>query len=520
MIRRNANNIRSWVECVFRHQKKLIVFNLLVILLVTLVVLYFPRTYRSEAKIWLKIGRENSKLDPSAATGETISVQETDREDEIESVVDIIGSRGVATGTVEKLGPQVVLGDEPLPGSVAEPKKASAFATAVTGFLESAVNAIKQIDPISEKEEAIQAIVKYIEVDSTRKSNVISISYDADSPELAQAIVQALIEQYSLEHARIHTTEGSLGFFAGQRRELEYKVLSAAEELRLAKDQIGLLSIDGQRKNLETQMLRVRSARLDAIRNLAEAEARSREINKMLVDHPKTIQSEERLIPNSGRDLIRSQLYALQVRRMELESKLSKDNPLVVSVKAQEDAAQKELAAQTTTERKEVTQSINKIHEQLTLDLTQIEANASGYRAMLETLNKQEQDLLSDTADINLAHIEIKRLERELELAEANFMTYAEYFEDARIDKELNESSISNISVAQLPTFQEEPIRPSKLIVGLLGIAAMLFGSIAIVTGIHILDDSIHGPEDLEEVLHVPVMASVPNQRRYSQVLR
>ena len=111
--------IQEYVEWIFRNKYKLFLLNLILLVLTVGVILFWPRQYRSEAKIWIKIGRENSHLDPTAATGETISIQETDREDEIKSVLDILASRGVVADVVDEIGPQVVLGSEPLPGEEA-----------------------------------------------------------------------------------------------------------------------------------------------------------------------------------------------------------------------------------------------------------------------------------------------------------------------------------------------------------------------------------------------------------------
>ena len=75
-------------------------------------------------------------------------------------------------------------------------------------------------------------------------------------------------------------------------------------------------------------------------------------------------------------------------------------------------------------------------------------------------------------------------------------------------------------ALAQAPTLEEKPVSPSKLFVGLLGVAAMAFGSVVIVAGMQMLDGSVRRPQDLEDVLDVPVIVSVPDHPRYSHVLR
>ena len=179
--------IQEYIEWIFLNKNKLFLYNLVVLLMTVGVILFWPRQYRSEAKIWLKIGRENSHLDPTAATGETISIQETGREDEIKSVLDILASRGVVTDVVDKLDPLVVLGSKPLPGE--EAIESNFVVQTVKGIVGGLLGVLKNIDPVSDREEAVQKILDSVVVRAEQKSNVVSIVYDTKNPKLAQAIV-------------------------------------------------------------------------------------------------------------------------------------------------------------------------------------------------------------------------------------------------------------------------------------------------------------------------------------------
>src|SRR5688500_7839770 len=48
-----------------------------ILLLVALAVQLAPKTYRSEAKLFVRVGRESVTLDPTATTGQMISVYES-----------------------------------------------------------------------------------------------------------------------------------------------------------------------------------------------------------------------------------------------------------------------------------------------------------------------------------------------------------------------------------------------------------------------------------------------------------
>ena len=63
----------------------------------------YPRTYLSESKLVIRIGRESVGLDPTATTGETVMLQKT-QDEEVNSAVNILTSREVLERVVEKIG--------------------------------------------------------------------------------------------------------------------------------------------------------------------------------------------------------------------------------------------------------------------------------------------------------------------------------------------------------------------------------------------------------------------------------
>ncbi|MEM7478035.1 MAG: hypothetical protein AAF483_23870, partial [Planctomycetota bacterium] len=402
-------------------------------------------------------------------------------------------SRGVAEAAVAKLGAAVVLGDEPPPGQkkVGKDSPLKPVINAAKGL----VMWIKEIDPVSEDEEATVEITKNIKVASERKSNVVSVSYDSDDPALSQAIVGAIIESHRERHADIHHNDESRGFFDQQRSELEQRVADASDALRSAKNKYGIASVDGQRTVLEGELLNLRQTKLRVLKDLTEAGAKQDALTDLAASEPLRKTAEERVIPNTGRDDLRSQLYALQVQRMELESTLARDHPKLIAIRTKEEEARREIRNDSSVERKEVTQSLNQVLESLTLSKAMAQANGAGFSAAMLSIETEESNLLQRIEELNRADIEIRRLERELRLAEKSFMSYAESLEDARVGDALNDSTISNVSVAQEPTYQEKPVNPSKLILALLGVSAMIFGTVAVVAGSEILREDTTAPD-------------------------
>ena len=139
--------------------KALLTF-LLVLSLAASAIIFLPRTYISEAIIFVRLGRESVSLDPTATTGSTVQVLES-RESEVNSIRDMLTSRAVMEAIVDKMGANVVLGDEDIPDE----------------FMES--ENLPEDDYVkSPRQKAIQMLTEEIFVISERKSSVLkAVSY-------------------------------------------------------------------------------------------------------------------------------------------------------------------------------------------------------------------------------------------------------------------------------------------------------------------------------------------------------
>src|SRR6187399_1875475 len=87
--------------------------------------LYMPRSYFSEARLFVRFGREN-QVDPTAAGGQMVSLYES-RESEINSLIEILKSRTTFDRVVSELGPQFILtgAGSPAQPVAAQPASAS-----------------------------------------------------------------------------------------------------------------------------------------------------------------------------------------------------------------------------------------------------------------------------------------------------------------------------------------------------------------------------------------------------------
>jgi polysaccharide biosynthesis protein PslE len=492
-------------ELLFRHKKKIIVCPLLALSIGALVYLFCPRTYRSEAKLFLRMGRESVALDSTASTGQTVSLQQNDRKDEVKSAVEVVKSRGVIGQVVDELGADVVLGNA---GPGATPP--SAAKQMIDSVLKPIVHYVNSIDPVSDREDAIVEIERHLGVDAERESTLIVLVYDAKSPQLAQLVCNKIVDVYQREHIRIHRNEDSRPFFAGQQEVLRKQLDDSLEAVRNAKNEMGLSSIGERRSTLEKQFGDVELERLQTEQQLATAEARVADLERQLGQLPDRLVSSKRSVPNAGADLLREELYALQMKAMDLEARYSDSHPLVQAIKQQVEDAQKVVDSRADHEM-ETTEDVNPIHRDLSLDLKQQQSVIAGCKSRLLALEKQKATVEADLRSANEFEVTLDQLERQTELARTKYFQYSHSLEEGRIDKELENEHISNVSVAQAATFAEKPVSPSKLIILAGTLLLATAGTATLVFLSEQTNDRLRTESDVERVLGVPVLGTIPD---------
>ena len=111
-----ASSIASYLEIPFIYKRLIMVCTLIGILLGWGAIVTWPRTYESEAKLMIRVGRESVSLDPTATTSPTLTLHKT-LEEEVITALEVLNSRQVAETVVDKLGAKAILSGE-LPDAV------------------------------------------------------------------------------------------------------------------------------------------------------------------------------------------------------------------------------------------------------------------------------------------------------------------------------------------------------------------------------------------------------------------
>ena len=232
-----------------------------------LAIIFLPRSYVSEAIMFVKLGRETVSLDPTATTGSTISVLDT-RDNEINSIRDMLYSRGIVEKVVDRIGPDVILGGAELSDET------------------------KERDPLekdylnSPRQNAIKTLIQDMYVVSSRKSSVLTLHVGASSPELAQRILKEYLDVYQILHTDAHQTPASNDFFGEQSQLKRRQWQESLKALQIAKEDAGVVSIEGARDNLKAQTHTIESSLMETISSLSATKARLKKFDLLIEKNP------------------------------------------------------------------------------------------------------------------------------------------------------------------------------------------------------------------------------------------
>jgi len=424
------------------------------------------RIFQSEAKLLVRNGRESITLDPTATTGQFVAVGES-RESDMHAIEELLASRGLAEKVVDQFGPARILEKQEEAGSLSDR----------LSWLD-AYN-LNPLRVYSVRDKAVKALRKNLGITAGKKSNVLSVSYKAEHPQLAHDVLEALLVTAREDHLRVHRTSGSQQFFENQRTLLQQDLAEQEQRLRHFKDEHGLATLPLQR---DTQIGLIASLQGDFLRAKAEQSAVQAEVElrrRQLRDQPAMMVTEQTTgQPQTAKQTLREKLYELEVREQELAARLKDEAPQLVQIRTQIAEARRIMGEeQINTETKK---GINQTRQAAELALQEREAQLVALTARTKSLDAKISAAGEELKKLNAAELELTRLEREIELARGNYRKYSENLEQARIDQELQAAKISSLNFMQQPTLSSTPVSPQPLPTLALGTCAAALMSVGV----------------------------------------
>lgn len=451
----SPGSLRDIFDVLFQHKGKMILFFASVVLSAFAVLAAMERTYTSEAKILVRRGRESILLDPTVATGEGVAPLLMEWENSMNSEIEILTSRDLAARVVQAIGPARF--EKPMK------KKGNPLQEKWVEWTASLMKKLSPSEPDSPgdgtaEELAVSrqtlAFSKVLVVKVIPKSNIISISYDAPEPGLAKTVVTTLLDLYQQMHILANRAPGAHDFFVRQTDALRTQLETMEDTLRDLKTQSGISSLDSQRT------------------------------------------------------ILLNRIGSLQSQQEQLEGQMASS---IARVKAGEESVRQEASGGKTAPLA-ASGYYRDFRAALLLETTTL----AGLTAQAETVKRQINEAQSEMKGLNEHEILISRMERDRDMLRDKYVKYSQNLEQTRIDQALQAEKISNISIIQPPTLPAYSNPLNRVIKMILALMVGMFGSVGLAFVAKHFDHSLKKPEDIEQMLQLPTLVSIPRLRHRS----
>ena len=184
-------NKREILIFLFKRRWSILGIFFATIFLVTALVYLLPSNYTATSKIVVEPNKSPTLRTEARFGAEPGIVLYTE--------IEIASSRKIMTTVVDKLHLDIV--EPPRNMVVKVIRSVTAYMTDI-GLLHS----------LSAREKAIRSLVKYVKIKPVLDTNVFTISYAAKNPERAADIVNAITDEYIVNHRLIYSNKEALGY--------------------------------------------------------------------------------------------------------------------------------------------------------------------------------------------------------------------------------------------------------------------------------------------------------------------
>jgi uncharacterized protein involved in exopolysaccharide biosynthesis len=431
-----------------------------------------PPTFEAKAQILVKIGRENFYVPPNATNGQIINYNQ---DDYVNSEIELLKSRSLAEKVIEDIGPENIY-------------KNMEYKNTVLKFQQSLF--VKGID----------------------KSDVIEISFKHKDPKTAALIVNTLANAYLDKHLLVHKNPQSYNFFEDQSQVLKNKLEQAETALETFKKQNSVTDLKEQQKILLKQIADLHAELNRTLSDVAETKNRSFQIRMQLGKTPKTIPQGEEVDHNTYLiSNMEAKLVELKLKEKDLLNKYTPQSRLVTNVEEEIQIVQNKLAEQESKQYGKSRVGLNSTYQRLQEELFRNEAEGQALSAKREIQNRQLSDFQSKLENLNRMEVKIGQLEQDAHVSNQNYRLYLAKFEESRISDAMDNRKISNVTLMQSALTPLDPVSPKVSLNIVLALFLGGFGGLGLAFFADYMDDTLEKPEDVEKVLQLPLLASIPD---------
>ena len=450
---------------IFRSPIRFLIWFLFFFTLVVLTYLVLPREYKSDGKLFVQVGRSSVGAAPTTSAGK-VSLQDS-RETEIKSVVGLLESRELADRVADRVGIEKILKPHSAIGRFIENlPKMELGGSGISGETELTSD---EIDAINRHNEAIEELMDSIEIENQKNTTVISVGYEAQTPFLAQEVVEAYLDEYQKTHVKVNTPQSG-SFFTKQLKRHKTELLAAEQKVAAFRSELDVLDVTSARSLLQKEIDQLKLDALVTKIGLSESTEKLSRIKRDFATVPSFITGADKKTSSLARDKAREALYNMQLEESELSAKYRGSNPRLIAIRESIAKAKTQLSKIPKTFQ-EAQRDINPARAEILVMLTHATAEANGFQKRLEATETLIAEKMSEVDNLNSLAIEESGLKRDVDILRKTMLTMADKTAESVTLDALDSERISNVTIAQAASLVPKKVFPSGLTFGAIGLA-------------------------------------------------
>ncbi|MCH8080172.1 MAG: polysaccharide biosynthesis tyrosine autokinase [Proteobacteria bacterium] len=348
------------------------------------------------------------------------------------------------------------------------------------------------VDEITRKNILVGGLMGRLDIELLRDTQIITISYDSEYPELSASIPNALAEAYinSFLEADLEKTQKATGWITGRTDELRKKFEESERQLQAFIEKENLVDVEGGNSLAIKELDTITSSLVDARRKRSEAEALYQQVRS--IKSGNSLEQLESLPAVVNHYLVRI-AYTTRAESQRKVSELSKrygpKHPKMIAAMAELKTAETDLRKQI----ENIAQSVAKEYEVIRAEVSHLN----------QALNRTKNQL----KDTNKKSYRLAALQREVDTNRQLFEVFLTRFKETAATVDLRPVNARIIDTAVVPL---TPYKPNRNRIVLVALVLSLLLGVGLALLIEHLDNTFKDSGLLEEKLRLPVLGVLP----------
>jgi uncharacterized protein involved in exopolysaccharide biosynthesis len=364
---------------------------------------------------------------------------------------------------------------------------------------------------INEHESKIAAFAKHLTLESAQKTNLITVTYRAGSPESAASALEQLSAAYLAKRKLLTRPQGTSEFYAAEMKRYKQAWENANQEMVKFQTANQLVSVPDEEEAITQQILTTENDLRAAQTNYSEVQQRVAESTRLVGEIPQRQPTQQRLSPNQGAiEQLQSMLIQLQNKRTELLNRYQPTDRLVTEIDKQIATTSNALNGMAQHRQSEETTDVSPAWQQLRTGQVQAFVEKQAIQSRIQSLQADLVKLHKQLDQIQPLFLKFNALQEQVEQARTNYETFSQKSDQSNIEDAMDEHKLVNIAVAENPTLNYTQTAPRPLLYMTLGTLTALFLGGSAVYFAESFRTIIATPYELALATQHAVLATIP----------